>query len=71
MKEKRAQNDKLGRLAGFAVQQRYDPERLAAVKRIISGKTRCPECDEPNAADQEFCNHCSARLYPKHVDKRK
>jgi rRNA maturation endonuclease Nob1 len=64
MTERRKQDDKLGRLAGIAVRNRYDPERLAAVKRIMSGKTRCPECDEPNRADQTICNSCGARLYP-------
>jgi len=71
MPDKRPQDDKLGRLAGIAVRNRYDPERLAAVKRIISGKTRCPECDEPNSADQEYCNRCGARLYPKHAEEKK
>jgi len=71
MTNKRTQDDKLGRLAGIAVRNRYDPERLAAVKRVISGKTRCPECDEPNRADQEHCSHCGARLYPGHRDKEK
>ena len=69
MPDKRREDDKLGRLAGIAVRNRYDPERLAAVKRVISGKTRCPECDEPNSADQEHCTHCGARLYPGHCDK--
>jgi rRNA maturation endonuclease Nob1 len=64
MTDKRREDDKLGRLAGIAVRNRYDPERLAALKRVISGKTRCPECDEPNRADQETCDRCGARLYP-------
>jgi len=64
----------MARMAELAMRNRFDPERLAAVKRSISGKTRCPECDELNRADQETCNRCGARLYPgdrKEEDKQK
>jgi len=64
----------MARIAELALRNRFDPERLAAVKRSISGKTRCPECDELNRADQETCDRCGARLYPgdwKEEEKRK
>lgn len=64
MKSRRPEDDRLGRLAEVTIRNRYDPERLAAVKRIISGKTRCPECDRVNRADQETCDGCGAKLYP-------
>ena len=47
---------------------RLDPERLAAVRRSISGKTRCPECDALNSADQPRCDKCGAKLYPEVPD---
>lgn len=66
-KEKRP--DKLGRLAEVVVRNRYDPEKLEAVKRVMTGMTRCPECDEPNRADQKTCSKCGASLYPEHRKK--
>jgi len=74
MTEKRSRADSMARIAELALRNRFDPERLAAVKRAISGKTRCPECDELNRADQETCDRCGARLYPgdlKVADKKK
>lgn len=47
---------------------RLDPERLAAVRRSMSGKTRCPECDSLNSADQPRCDKCGAKLYPEVPD---
>lgn len=57
-------DDKIGRLAACAVRMRCDPEKLAAVKRIMTGNTRCPECDALNRADQRKCDKCGAKLYP-------
>ena len=48
----------------LAIMMRVDPERLAAVRRAISGVTRCPQCDEPNPAAQRRCAKCGAALYP-------
>ena len=62
-KQKRA--DRMGRLAELATRNRYDPEKLAAFKRSISGKTRCPECEEVNPAGQEICDSCGSKLYPE------
>ncbi len=52
----------------IATLYRLDPERLAAVRRAISGVTRCPQCDEPNRADQPRCDKCGAKLYPEVPD---
>lgn len=52
----------------IATLYRLDPERLAAVRRAISGMTRCPECDAPNRADQPRCDKCGAKLYPEVPD---
>ncbi len=43
---------------------RMDPERLSALRRATSHKTRCPKCDEQNDADRRFCSKCGAALYP-------
>lgn len=48
----------------LAMMMRVDPERLAAVRRAISKRTRCPICDEVNRADQRYCDRCGAPLYP-------
>ena len=42
---------------------RLDPDKLAAIRRATSGKTRCPECDTVNPADQRKCYKCGANLY--------
>jgi uncharacterized paraquat-inducible protein A len=47
---------------------RLDPERLAAVRRAMTGMTRCPECDALNRADQPRCDKCGAKLYPEVPD---
>lgn len=63
-------DDKIGRMAAVVTRNRCDPERLAAVKRILTGNTRCPECDALNPADQESCSKCGARLYPGSRDAK-
>ena len=62
--ERSEYDDKMGRLAACAVRMRCDPDKLAAVKRIMTGNTRCPECDALNRADQRRCEKCGAKLYP-------
>ena len=52
----------------IATLYRLDPERLAAVRRAISGITRCPQCDASNRADQPRCDRCGAKLYPEVPD---
>lgn len=71
MTDRKRRDDKMGRIAELVARTRYDPERLAAVKRAMSGKTRCPECDETNPADQERCERCGARLYPELRKKKR
>lgn len=66
-RERRAQH--MGRLAELVARTRYDPDKLAAVKRSISGKTRCPACDELNRANQKSCIKCGAYLYPEMRDE--
>ncbi len=69
MTERQKRGDPMGRLAELAVRNRYDPERLAAIKRVMTGTTRCPQCDELNRADQKTCRKCGAALYPEHKKK--
>ena len=73
MSEKEAGNQDLGRLASVVVRNRYDPERLAALKRSLTGTTRCPVCDSLNPAEHKFCEKCGAYLYPemRHEDEEK
>jgi len=52
----------------IATMYRLDPERIAAVRRAISGKTRCPECDAVNPAEQQRCYKCNAKLYREVAD---
>jgi uncharacterized paraquat-inducible protein A len=47
---------------------RIDPERLAALRRCMTGVTRCPECCTVNRADQPRCVKCGAKLYPEVED---
>lgn len=47
---------------------RIDPERLAALRRAMTGVTRCPSCDALNRADQPRCEKCGAKLYPEVPD---
>jgi uncharacterized paraquat-inducible protein A len=47
---------------------RIDPDRLAALRRVMTGMTRCPECDALNRADQPRCEKCGAKLYPEVAD---
>ena len=39
-------------------------DRIRAMRRIMSGVTRCPECDAINPANQRVCIKCGRRLYP-------
>jgi uncharacterized paraquat-inducible protein A len=43
---------------------RLDVDKVKAVQRAASGKTRCPECNSLNPADRRFCRACKAKLYP-------
>ncbi len=52
----------------LATMFRLDPERLAALRRAMTGMTRCPECDALNRADQPRCDKCGAKLYPEVPD---
>lgn len=52
----------------LSILYRLDPEKLAAVRRSISGMTRCPRCDALNRADQSRCDKCGAKLYPEVPD---
>ncbi len=52
----------------IATLYRLDPEKLAAIRRAVSGATRCPQCDALNRADQRRCDKCGAKLYPEVPD---
>lgn len=52
----------------IATLYRLDPEKLAAIRRSMTGMTRCPECDALNRADQPRCDKCGAKLYPEVED---
>lgn len=52
----------------IATLYRLDPDKLKAVRRIISGSTRCPRCDALNRAAQPRCDKCGAKLYPEVPD---
>lgn len=34
----------------------------------MTGRTRCPQCDALNRADQPRCEKCGAKLYPEVPD---
>lgn len=55
----------------IAIMYRLDPEKIAAVRRAISGMTRCPQCDGLNRADQRYCIKCGAKLYPDVEDEER
>ena|GEM_PF-2426208 len=55
----------------LATMMRIDPERLAALKRSMTGKTRCPHCDELNPAENRYCLKCGRALYPDQEAKRR
>ena len=55
----------------LATMYRLDPEKLAALRRSMTGMTRCPECDALNRADQRRCEKCGAKLYPEVKDEEK
>lgn len=48
----------------IATLYRLDPDKLKAIRRAVTGMTRCPECDELNRADEKWCSKCGAKLYP-------
>jgi uncharacterized paraquat-inducible protein A len=52
----------------IATLYRLDPEKLKAVRRAMTGSTRCPQCDALNRADQPRCDKCGAKLYPEVPD---
>jgi uncharacterized paraquat-inducible protein A len=50
--------------AFLATMFRLDVQRVSALRRAASGKTRCPECDLTNDASARRCVKCGALLYP-------
>jgi len=55
----------------LATMLRLDPERLAALRRVVSGMTRCPNCNEPNKADTKYCVKCGGALYPEFRERER
>ena len=50
--------------AKLATMFRVDVDRLKTMRRVVSGVTRCPNCDKVNPAENRFCQYCGTRLYP-------
>lgn len=48
----------------IAAMYRLDPVRLRQLRRVMSGVSRCPECDAVNPANERLCSKCGARIYP-------
>lgn len=59
-----AQRTEKERDALLATMYRMDPDRLRQLRRVVSGVSRCPECDSPNPAGERFCRKCGSKLYP-------
>ncbi|UCE92352.1 MAG: hypothetical protein JSV90_04235 [Methanobacteriota archaeon] len=43
---------------------RIPVDKVKAVQRAASGKTRCPKCSSLNPANRRYCRACKAKLYP-------
>lgn len=50
---------------------RLNVDRVRAVRRSVSGTTRCPECGSANPADRRTCRVCGSRLYPVEEEDEK
>ena len=48
----------------YAQMYRVDVDRVRAVKRALTGKTTCPNCNKVNPADRRMCKACGMKLYP-------
>ena len=51
----------------FATRYRVNVDKVRAVTRSATGKTRCPNCSEVNPANRRMCSACGAKLY--HVEE--
>ena len=50
---------------------RSNVDKIRAMRRIMSGVTRCPECDAVNPATQRVCVKCGRMLYPVEEEEEK
>lgn len=57
--------------AFLATLTRSNVDRIRAMRRIMSGVTRCPHCDAVNPANLRLCSKCGRVLYPVEEEEEK
>ena len=57
--------------AFLATLTRSNVDRIRAMRRIVSGVTRCPNCDAVNPASLKTCSKCGRSLYPVEEEEEK
>ena len=57
--------------AFLATLTRSNVDKVRAMRRIMSGVTRCPNCDAVNPAGLRLCSKCGRVLYPVEEEEEK